>query len=63
MAISIGDAVLMIGADTSKLDRSLKGLGDKMTKMGKNLTLKVTAPLAAFGALSLKTAAEFSKRE
>jgi len=29
--------------------------------MGKNLTLKVTAPLAAFGALSIKTAADFSK--
>ncbi len=59
MAVSIGDAVLTIGGDTSKLDKSLKGIGDKVSKVGKNLTLKLTAPLVAFGALSLKAAIDF----
>ena len=59
MAISIGDAVLMIGGDTSKLDKSLKGISQKMSQVGKNLTLKLTAPLVAFGALSLKAAIDF----
>jgi len=49
----------MIGGDTSKLDKSLKGIGDKMGQMGKNLTMKLTAPLVAFGALSLKAAVDF----
>lgn len=61
MPISIGDAVLTIGADFSKMDKDLKGVGQKMQKVGKNLTLKLTAPLAAFGALSIKTAADFSR--
>ncbi len=59
MAISIGDAVLEIGGDTRKLDKSLKGIGQKMTQVGKNLTLKLTAPLVAFGALSVKAAVDF----
>ena len=59
MALKIGDAVLMIGGDTSKLDKSLKGIGDKMSQVGKNLTMKLTAPLVAFGALSLKAAVDF----
>ncbi len=59
MAVSIGDAVLTIGGDTTKLDKSLKGIGDKMAKVGRNLTLKLTAPLVAFGALTLKAAIDF----
>ncbi len=61
MAISIGDAVLEIGGDTTKLKRSLEGIGKQMQKTGKNLTLKLTAPLVAFAGLSLKTAADFSR--
>lgn len=59
--ISVGDAVLHLGADTSKLDKSLKGLGDRVGKLGKSMSLKLTAPLVAFAALSVKTAATFSK--
>ena len=61
MAISIGDAVLHIGADTSKLDRSLKGIGDKLTSMGKNLTMKVTAPLVGIGIAAFKMAGDFDQ--
>lgn len=61
MAIKVGDGVLMIGADTTQLDKSLKSIGDKMEKVGKNLTMKLTLPLVAFGAMAIKTAADFSK--
>ncbi len=61
MAIPIGDAVLEIGGDTTKLKKSLESIGKQMQKTGRNLTMKLTAPLAAFAGLSLKTAADFSK--
>lgn len=44
-----------------KLDKaqtSLKNVGAKMTDMGKNLSMKVTAPIVAAGAASFKMAAD-----
>ena len=45
-----------------KLDKaqtSLKDFGGKMTDIGKNLTMSVTAPIVAVGAASFKMAADF----
>lgn len=45
----------------NKLDKaqtSLKNVGAKMTDMGKNLSMKVTAPIVAVGAASFKMAAD-----
>ena len=61
MAIKVGDVLVKIGVDTTGLDRGLKSAGDKMTHAGKQLSMKVTAPLTVFGALSIRTAADFSK--
>ena len=43
----------------SKFSESLKSAGSKMTDVGKNLTLGVTAPLVGIGIAGLKTAADF----
>ena len=49
-----------------KIENSLKGahferLGKQLTSVGKKLTLGLTAPLAAFGALAAKTAGDFQQ--
>jgi len=41
-----------------KVQTSLKDFGAKMTDMGKNLSMKVTAPIVAVGAASFKMAAD-----
>lgn len=43
------------------LGNQLKAIGDKMTKVGKDLTMKVTAPLAAVGAVAVNKFAEVDK--
>lgn len=43
------------------LGEQLKQIGDKMTKVGKNLTMKVTAPLAAVGTVAATKFAEVDK--
>lgn len=40
-------------------DKRLKTLGETARKVGKDLSLKLTAPIVAFGALAVKTATEF----
>jgi TP901 family phage tail tape measure protein len=42
-----------------KVQTSLKNVGAKMTDMGKNLSMKVTAPIAAIGAAAAKTGMDF----
>lgn len=66
MAIVIGDLRAILGLDSSSFQQgmqraqaSLKKTGEDMQRIGRSLSLKVTAPLAAFGGLSLKTAGEF----
>lgn len=49
--------------DVKNVSKKLGGLGKDMTKLGKSLSLKVTAPIAAFGALSVKAFAEQEKSE
>jgi len=43
-----------------ELGENLQKTGSKMVSLGKELSLKVTAPIMAFGALSVKTAAEYN---
>ncbi len=59
----IADLLIKIGADsyefkqrTQEIERGLDGLSKKMTDFGKQMSLKVTAPLAAIGAVSLRNA-------
>jgi len=42
-----------------KLGASLKSVGQKMTSVGKQLSLKVTAPILGLGALVVKAASDF----
>ena len=41
------------------LSNRLSNVGNKMVDVGKTLSTRVSAPLTAFGALSVKTAADF----
>lgn len=57
-----------IVGDSSKLQKSLKGassslktFGSKLTSIGKDLSLKVTAPLALAGGAAVKSAADFER--
>ncbi|MFR9500645.1 MAG: hypothetical protein SNH18_09410 [Rikenellaceae bacterium] len=63
MATNIAELLVKIGADsyqftqvTKQVEADLKKLGDSMTKIGKDLSLKLTAPLAALGVVSAKLA-------
>ncbi|MEB2775235.1 phage tail tape measure protein [Algoriphagus sp. D3-2-R+10] len=58
---------VLIGADSGRLNKALdssekavKRFGGKLESIGKDLSLKVTAPLTAIGAISTQTAAKFS---
>ncbi len=62
----IGNLFVNVKANTSGLTRgldkskkSVKQFGASMQRVGRNLTLKVTAPLAALGFTSVKAAAAF----
>lgn len=66
MGQSLGEAILELATDDRKLLKglkkagaSIKKFGEGMKQAGKNLTMTVSAPLAAFGALALKTAGDF----
>ena len=62
----IGALRVTLGIDTAefqdgvgKMQSNLKRVGSQFTAIGKQLSVAVTAPLAGFGALSLKTAGDF----
>lgn len=64
------DLIIKIGADDSPLRKSLKQLnnaltrfGDRLESVGKDMTLRFTAPLVAAGAASVRTFAQFDKLE
>ena len=44
-------------AEFKKLGETMNSAGDKMTKLGKSMGMKVTAPLVLFGGVALKQAA------
>lgn len=47
--------------DLKKLNQSFISVGKGMTSIGKSLSLKVTAPIIGFGALSIKSAMRFQE--
>lgn len=68
MARRIADLVIKIGADSyeftqnvNKLNGSLGKFSNDLGKIGKDLSLKLTAPLAAFATLSVKAFADSEK--
>jgi len=70
MATKIGSLFGDISLRTANLDKGiasigkkLKKLGGEFDKLGKSLTLKLTAPILGFGALSVKAFVEQEKAE
>ena len=63
MSRRIADLLIKIGADSyefqqkaKEVEKGLAGLEKKLTNVGKTLSMRLTAPLVAFGAVSLKNA-------
>lgn len=70
MSRRIADLLIKIGADSyefqqraKQAERGLDGLSKRLTSIGKEMSLKVTAPLAALGAVSLNLADIQAKAE
>lgn len=66
MASVIGDLRVILGLDSAAFQQglrnattSLRGIGQNMQRIGQNMTLAVTGPLAGFGGLALKSAGDF----
>lgn len=62
----LGDLIVRVGADTRGLNEALGNVKKQMrattgnlTAMGKELSMKVTAPIVGLGALAVKAAADF----
>ncbi len=63
MSRRIADLLIKIGADsyefqqkTKQVEKGLDGLSKKLTSVGKNLSLKLTAPLMAMGTMGIMAA-------
>lgn len=70
MSRRIADLLIKIGADsyefqqkTRQVERGLDGVSKKLTSVGKSLSLRLTAPLAALGGVSLHLADVQAKAE
>ena len=70
MSFNLGSLKYQIGLDDSELEkglrsseRRLKAFSDRATKVGKNLSLKLTLPLTLLGGAAIKTAADFEVYE
>jgi TP901 family phage tail tape measure protein len=57
----LGDRVQHLRTKFAQLGEAAKRAGDKLNKIGKDLFLKLTVPLMAVGALSLKASMDFNK--
>lgn len=70
MSRRIADLLIKIGADsyefqqkTRQVEKGLDGVSKKLTSIGKSLSLKLTAPLAALGGVSMHLADVQAKAE
>ena len=76
MTDNLGEAVVVVGADTSgfkrevttgvdsalaNASRSMQQVGTKMQSVGKQLSFSLTAPLVGIGAAAVKTQADFEQ--
>jgi len=61
MATQIGKLYAIIGLNTAEFDRKMKSVGQRMTKLGKTLTMKVTLPIIALGTAAVKMGADFEQ--
>lgn len=66
MSSVIGNLRVVLGLDSTAFQKgmtdaaaSLKKIGAEIDRIGRSLSVRVTAPVLAFGALTLKTAADF----
>ena len=62
------EVIIIFGADVKKLETGLKTasskikkFGTSVSKVGKSLSLKLTAPLVLAGGMAIKQAAKFEK--
>lgn len=70
MSRRVADLLIKIGADsyefqqkTKQVEKGLDGVSKKLTSVGKSLTMKLTAPLAALGGVSVALANTQAKAE
>lgn len=70
MSRRVADLLIKIGADTyefqqktKQVEQGLSGISKKLTSVGKSLTMKLTAPLAALGGISVALADTQAKAE
>lgn len=68
MAVKIGDVTIRIGASTTELEkdlrkaeRALQATAQKFNRIGQDLTIGLTAPLAAFGVAATASFADFER--
>jgi len=61
VAKKIGNNFDAIAKKAEQSGAKIRAFGEKMTKIGKGLSLKVTAPMVAAGILSLRTADKFEQ--
>ena len=64
----LGDLIVRVGADTTPLNtalgnvtRTMRQSTGNIQKLGRNMSIAITAPLVAIGATSFKVAAEFEQ--
>jgi tape measure domain-containing protein len=57
--IRIGANIKELQTAMQRAGKSVEQLGDRMTSVGKTLSMRLTAPLAALGGLAIKQAADF----
>ena len=56
---SIGRSIAKLSEPIAKVSKKLSAMGKKMREVGKGMTMKLTAPIAAFGALAIRSATNF----
>lgn len=61
--VRIGARIEQLEKGLRRADRSIQGFARRMDQVGNQLTLAISAPLAAIAGLSLKTAADFDVLE
>lgn len=59
MATKIGGLKITLDLDTAAFTKKMKSIGKKMNRIGKDMSLKISAPIGLAGAAILNTAGDF----